>query len=155
RSFHAALLERVLRADKDGIPSNADGANPTSVAIANRILRLLGAETTGARLAGQMSGDRFEAIGCRFVDKTFSHLSHLRPGEWTIQQIKGRDRAAIARFEQYAHLVALAKAASKDPELAAALGNDYTITPDVVVIRETEPDAKINLAELIVDDEVC
>ena len=28
------------------------------------------------------------------------HLTHLRPGEWTIQQITGRDRTAIARFEQ-------------------------------------------------------
>ena len=100
RSFHAALLEKVLRANADGIPSNADGANGVSVSIANGILTRLGAEATGARLAGQMSGNQFEAITCKFLSQTFPHLSHLRPGEWTIQQITGRDRTAIAGFEK-------------------------------------------------------
>lgn len=154
RSFHAALLEKVLRTDKSGIPSNADGNNGVSVAIAKGILTRLGAEATGARLAGQMSGNEFEAITCKFISQTFPHLSHLRPGEWAIQQITGRNRAAIAQYEQYHHLIALDKAARKDPELAAALGNDYTITPDVVVIRRLEPDGKINAPEIIVDNEV-
>jgi hypothetical protein len=34
RSFHAALLGTVLRANDAGIPSNADGSNGVSVAIA-------------------------------------------------------------------------------------------------------------------------
>lgn len=49
------------------------------------------------------------------------------------------------RNEQYAHLVPLDSAAKRDPELAAALGSDYTITPDVVVVRETRSEA-LNLA---------
>jgi NgoMIV restriction enzyme len=154
RSFHAALLEEVLRANEAGIPSNADGSNAVSVSIAKGILVRLGAEAIGARLAGQMSGNRFEAITCKFISQTFPHLAHLRPGEWSILQITGRDRTAIARFEQYSHLVALERAARKDPELAAALGNDYTITPDVVVIRGLESDAKINAPEFIVDQGV-
>lgn len=155
RSFHAALFERVLRTNEQGIPSNADGNNVTSVAIAKGILIRLGAEATGARLAGQMSGSQFEAITCKFIDQTFRpHLMHLRPGEWTVQQVTGRDRTAIARFEQYAHLVALDKAARRDPELAAALGNDYTITPDIVVFRGLETDQRINAYEFIVDQNV-
>ncbi len=154
RSFHAALLEKVLRANEAGIPSNADGNNVVSVAIAKGILTRLGAEAIGARLAGQMSGNQFEAITCRFISQTFPHLIHLRPGQWNIQQVTGRDRTAIARFEQYAHLIALDKAARKDPELAAALGNDYTITPDVVVSRSLESDDRINAPEYIVDEEV-
>src|ERR1700742_3597750 len=82
RSFHAALLEQVLRASSAGIPSNADGSNPTSVAISSGILSRLGAEAVGARLAGQMSGNRFEAIVCKFIGETFPRLSHLRPGRW-------------------------------------------------------------------------
>lgn len=154
RSFHAALLEGVLRADKEGIPSNADGKNRVSVALAKGILSRLGPETIGARLAGQMSGNQFEAITCKFISNTFPRLAHLRPGEWAIQQITGRDRTTLARFEQYSHLVALDKAARKDPELAAALGNDYTITPDIVVVRGLESDARINAPELIVNDAV-
>lgn len=155
RGFHAALLEQVLRASDQGIPSNADKDSVASVTIAKGILARLGAEVTGARLAGQMSGSRFEAITCKFISQTFPRLPHLRPGEWTVQQIGGRDRTAIARFDQYAHLIALEKAASKDPELAAALGNDYTITPDIVVIRGLEPDERINTpGELLVDESV-
>jgi hypothetical protein len=51
-------------------------------------------------------------------------------------------------------LIALDKAARKDPELAAALGNDYTITPDVVVSRSLETDERINAPEYIVDEQV-
>ena len=54
------------------------------------------ARTLGARLAGQMSGNQFEAITRKCISQTFPHLTHLRPGEWTIQQITGRDRTAIA-----------------------------------------------------------
>jgi hypothetical protein len=154
RSFHAALIERVLRANEAGVPSNADVGNASSIAIAKGILTRLGAEATGARLAGQMSGNQFEAITCRFISQTFPRLMHLRPGLWTIQQVTGRDRTALARFEQYAHLIALDKAARKDPELAAALGNDYTITPDVVVSRSLETDERINAPEYIVDEQV-
>jgi hypothetical protein len=154
KSFHAALMEEVLRTNNDGIPSNADGANGVSVAIAKGILARLGTEAIGARLVAQMSGNQFEVITCKFINQTFPHLSHLRPGDWTIQRITARDRTAIARFEQYSHLIALDRAARKDPELAAALGNDYTITPDVVVIRGLETDEKINAPEFIVNGQV-
>lgn len=154
RSFCAALFENVLRTNDAGVPSNADSNNPTSVSLAKGILSRLGTEATGARLAGQMSGNQFEAIVCKFISQTFPHLFHLRPGEWSIQQVKGRDRTALARFEQYSHLIALDRAARKDPELAAALGNDYTITPDIVVVRGLEPDERINANEVIVNQEV-
>lgn len=155
RSFHAALMQQVLRANEGGIPSNADSSNGPSIAIAKGILTRLGAEATGARLAGQMSGSKFEAIVCKFVSQTFPKLSHLRPGKWTVQQIGGRERTLIARYEQYSHLIALDKAAKKDPELAAALGNDYTIAPDIVVLRDLEPDDRINTpTETLVDMEV-
>jgi len=39
--------------------------------------------------------------------------------------------------------------------LAAALGNDYTITPDIVVAREPEEDATINANETLVDMNVA
>jgi len=81
-------------------------------------------------------------------------LTHLRPGGWNIQQVSGRSRLEIASYEQYSHLVALDKAAKSDPELAAALGSDYTITPDIVVSRKPEPDSVINLDREIIDDSV-
>ena len=68
--------------------------------------------------------------------------------------MSGRNRLEIAKYEQYAHLIALDRAAKADPELAAALGSDYTITPDIVVIRGLESDQNINLHEFLVDSSV-
>ncbi|GAB4164669.1 MAG: hypothetical protein Fur0032_00810 [Terrimicrobiaceae bacterium] len=61
------------------------------------------------------------------------------------------DRIGIARYEQYAHLSAIAEACKSNPELATVLGADYIICPDIVIIRATEPDENINKPEPIVD----
>ena len=154
KAFHAALLQTTLTTNSSGVVSNADGSNTNSKAIAKGIADLLKAETVGERIAGQKSGSQFEHICAAFVRDTFLHLSHLRPGTWDIHQVTGRNRLEIARYEQYAHLVALDRAAKNDPELAAALGSDYTITPDIVVVRDTVEDAFINSPHLLVDETV-
>lgn len=154
RDFHAALLKDTLITNDKGIVSNADGSNTTSRNIAKGIADLLKAETIGERIAGQTSGNQFEGHCANFVRETFLKLSHLRPGIWDIHQVSGRNRLEIAKYEQYAHLVALDKAARQDRQLAAALGSDYTITPDIVVIREPEDDDVINSMNLLIDDSV-
>ena len=155
RTFHATLLERVLFLNDKGVPANADVGNKASVAIAKGIMARLGAESQGDRLAGQMAGNVFEELVASYVRTTFEQLGHLRPGRWTIEQITTRNQAVLARFEQYAHLAALARAAARDPELKTALGNDYTIAPDIVVIRGLESDERINASRELVDNVVC
>jgi len=154
KAFHAALLKDTLMINSGGVVSNADSSNTASKAIAKGIAELLKAETMGERIAGQTSGNQFEGICADFVQKTFLKLGHLRPGTWDVHQVSGRNRLEIARYEQYAHLVALDRAAKNDPELAAALGSDYTITPDIVVVRSTEDDSVINTPNILVDDTV-
>jgi hypothetical protein len=154
KAFHAKLLEATLTINADGVVSNADSSNRTSKLIAKGIANLLQAETVGARIAGQTSGNQFEEICAGFVEQTFSKLGHLRPGSWDVHQVSGRNRLEIAKYEQYAHLVALDKAAKNDAELAAALGSDYTITPDIVVVRAAESDDAINAKALLVDESI-
>lgn len=154
KAFHATLLESTLTINSAGVVSNADSSNKSSKAIAKGIADLLKAETIGERIAGQTSGNQFEAICADFVRETFLKLRHLRPGSWDVHQVGGRNRLEIARYEQYAHLVALDRAAKADAELAAALGSDYTITPDIVVVRGTEDDSAINAYSFLVDDNV-
>lgn len=154
KAFHTALLKKVLTINSKGVVSNADSNNRASCAIASGIATLLKAETIGERIAGQTSGNQFEGICANFVQDTFLQLAHLRPGKWDVHQVTGRNRLKIAEYEQYSHLVALDRAARSDPELAAALGSDYTITPDVVVVRETESDRVINQPRALVDDSV-
>lgn len=163
KSFHAALLKSVLTTS-NGIPTNADGNNRTSVEIARGILGALGAESRGARLAGQMSGNRFEEVTHGFLETTFHKLSHLRPGTWQILRLGGSRRrpskpaagrkhkaSGISQFEQYAHLRDLEDAAAASRALAAALGSDYLITPDTVIVRLPEPDAILNTPIELVD----
>lgn len=154
KAFHASLLQTTLTINEAGVVSNADSSNTTSKAIAKGIANLLKAETIGERIAGQTSGNQFEGICATFVRKTFLKLGHLRPGNWDVHQVSGRNRLEIARYEQYTHLIALDRAAKADAELAAALGSDYTITPDVVVVRDTENDSAINAPACLVDDSV-
>lgn len=154
KTFHASLLKTTLTINDAGIVSNADSSSTASKAIARGIAELLKAETIGERIAGQTSGNQFEGICAAFVRETFLKLHHLRPGTWDVHQVSGRNRLEIARYEQYAHLVALDRAARADAELAAALGSDYTITPDIVVARETEADDVINSAGFLVDENV-
>lgn len=154
KAFHRELLESTLTINNDGVVSNADSSNTASKAIAKGIADLLQAETIGERVAGQTSGSQFESICANFVQRTFSQLGHLRPGTWDVHQVSGRRRLAIAKYEQYAHLIALDRAAKADAELAAALGSDYTITPDIVVERATEEDATINAPAWLVDQNV-
>lgn len=154
KEFHASLLKTTLTINNKGVPSNADGNNRSSVAIAQGIAELLKAETIAERQAGQTSGNEFEGICAEYVRSTFLKLGHLRPGEWDVHQVSGRNRLEIAKYEQYAHLVALDRAARADSELAAALGSDYTITPDIVVARGLESDENINFHDFLVDDSV-
>lgn len=154
KAFHAELLKSTLTTNDAGVVSNADSSNRTSKAVAKGIAELLKSETIGERIAGQTSGNQFETICASFVKEAFLKLQHLRPGKWDIHQVGGRNRLEIARYEQYAHLVALDKAAKADSELAAALGSDYTITPDIVVVREAEDDETINRHSNLVDSEV-
>ncbi|AOA04270.1 NgoMIV family type II restriction endonuclease [Pseudomonas sp. TMW 2.1634] len=154
KEFHASLLKTTLTINDKGVPSNADSSNRSSIAIAKGIAELLKAETIAERQAGQTSGNEFEGICAEYVKNTFLKLGHLRPGDWDVHQVSGRNRLEIAKYEQYAHLIALDQAAKADPELAAALGSDYTITPDIVVVRGLESDENINRHEFLVDSSV-
>ena len=150
RGFHAALLDSLLRTDAKGIPSNADKHSKTSVSIAVGILQRLGSKAVGARLAAQMAGSKFEEICKEYLKETFPRLAHLRPGKWEIRKGIG-GRLSIAQYDQYEHLEALEKASRANPELAAALGSDYLIKPDVVIIRFPEQDGTINTGGRLVD----
>lgn len=49
---------------------------------------------------------------------------------------------------------AIDRAAKSDSELTAALGGDFPITPEIVVVRDTEEDGRINEAGMLIDDGV-
>ncbi|MDQ1250445.1 MAG: hypothetical protein QG597_4824 [Actinomycetota bacterium] len=151
KAFHAALLGSVLTIDHGEIPSNADRASRLSCEIAAGVAHRLQVETHTNRGAGQTAGNQFEAAVAAFLDATFSRLDGLRPGRWTVRQITSRSRLEIAEYAQYAHLAEIERLTEMETQLAAALGMDYSIRPDVVVGRSPETDDVINRRESIVD----
>jgi len=157
RQFHANLIaDGVLTINAQGVPSNADGSQRSSVEFAKRIAQQLFVENVSERLAGQTSGGQFETACADFLKETFLKLDMLRPGEWDVLRVAGRRSIDyIARYEQYTHLGMLDDAIRENPELRAVLGNAYVIAPDVVVVRMPVSDDEINHHNLIVDKSVA
>jgi NgoMIV restriction enzyme len=172
RQFHETLKSKVLRLE-DGVLSNADKGNKASKLIALGIANRIGLTTPGVKLKGQTAGNEFEIATAQFIRDTFLKLGHLRPGSWTIEKIgeklpdeekaiRKKDAQKdfkklikIAQFEQYQHLIAIAEAAEKHPELAASLGSDYIIKPDIVIFRQAVDDDEINQVVTLVDSSLA
>jgi len=147
-----AARKKPKRGLPDEFPSNADGDSATSIGVAQAIFDQIQSKAKlGGRLAGQISGSKFEQITRSFIEETFSSLKHLRPGMWDVNP----EKRAIFRFEQYRHLAELSQVAEKNPEIAVLLGSDYVIAPDIIVVREPEPDEVINAKRFLVDDTVA
>ena len=154
KEYHRSLLEKgILTIDAKGIPSNADSAAKLSVAIAQGIANRLTAEIKEKALA-QTSGAKFEEVNMQFLADTFPHLQNLRPGDWHIIKLGNRSAVKTSSFAQYEHLEYLSHLTESDAKLAASMGNDYMIAPDVVVYRNPVSDEEINSSVAIVDDSV-
>ncbi len=155
RKYHKSLLESgVLTIDRKGIPSNADSSSKLSVAIAQGIANQLLAQTQD-KAVGQTSGSKFEQLNMQFLIDTFPNLQILRPGNWHIIKLGNRSLTKASSFAQYEHLDYLSKLTENDAKLAASMGNDYMVAPDVVIYRDPVLDKDINKLQVIVDDTVC
>ena len=135
REYHRKLLEEgVLTIDKNGVPSNADKSSRLSISIALGIANRLMAETHD-KSVGQTSGAKFEQLNMEFLINTFPHMQNLRPGKWHVAKLGNRNAIKTSSFAQYEHLEYLDRLTSYDKKLAAVVGNDYMVAPDVVVYR--------------------
>lgn len=157
RAFHQRLVDdSTLSLSADGVASNADGSQKTSKAIALSIASDIGAQVVPKKLDGQRAGHLFEQAVQEFLGATFPGLGTIRPGNWRIENVGGsRAEYQIARYEPYTHLDDLATAIEQNPTLASVLGNSYEISPDVLVLREPEPDEVINRDALVVDSDTA
>ena len=159
--FHKRLFEtNTLTLTTAGVASNADTSSRGSKAIARRIVDILVEEqhhavSTVDKISGQTLGKQFETLTMEFLRETFPYLQNLRPGNWTILQLGNNNKLKTSDFAQYEHLAYLNALTTQNAQLAAALGNDYLVAPDVVVYRDLYEDSEINAAQTIVDDEIC
>ena len=158
--FHERLFEtNTLTLTKTGVVSNADTSSRGSKAIAGKIVDILVGEhhhtvNTVDKISGQTLGKQFELLTMEFLQETFPHLQNLRPGQWSILQLGNNNRLKTSDFEQYEHLAYLSTLTAENAQLAAALGNDYLVAPDVVIYRNLYEDVEINAEQYIVDDKI-
>ena len=159
--FHKRLFEtNTLTLTSAGVASNADTSSRGSKAIARRIIDILVDEqahtiSTVDKISGQTLGKQFEFLTMEFLQETFPQLQNLRPGNWTILQLGNNNKLKTSDFAQYEHLAYLNVLTAQNAQLAAALGNDYLVAPDVVVYRDLYEDDEINANQKIVDETVC
>ena len=159
--FHKRLFEtNTLTLTTAGVASNADTSSRGSKAIARQIVDILVEEQHHAvsivdKISWQTLGKQFEKLTMEFLRETFPRLQNLRPGKWTVLQLGNNKKLKTSDFAQYEHLAYLNALTTQNAQLAAALGNDYLVAPDVVVYRDLYEDSEINADQLIVDDEIC
>ena len=158
--FHERLFEtNTLTLTSAGVASNADTSSRGSKAISRKIIDILVDEhhhtvNTVDKISGQTLGKQFEILTMDFLRETFPLLQNLRPGRWTILQLGNNNKLKTSDFAQYEHLAYLNALTTQNAQLAAALGNDYLVAPDVVVYRDLYEDDEINAVQRIVDTDV-
>lgn len=144
----------VLTIGANGIPSNADSSSKLSIQIARGIAEQLTAEVHEKAL-GQTSGAKFEQLNMQFLIDTFPKLQTIRPGAWYVVKLGNRSAVKTSSFVQYEHLDYLNQLMRTNAKLAASMGNDYMVAPDVVIYRDPLSDEEINRDSFIVDDSVA
>lgn len=154
KQYHKDLLDSILTIDKDNIPSNADRSSKISISIAKGITDILLASVQEKAL-GQTSGKKFEECNMTFLQNTFPYLQHIRPGKWKIIKLGNNNKLKTSDFAQYEHLCYLNELTKTNSQLAAALGNDYMVSPDVIVYRELYNDDEINSPQPIINNNLA
>ena len=159
--FYERLFEtNTLTLTRAGVASNADTSSRGSKAIAGKIVDILRDKhnyvvNTVDKISGQTLGRQFELLTMEFLQETFPRLQNLRPGQWSILQLGNNNRLKTSDFDQYEHLAYLNALTTENAQLAAALGNDYMVAPDVVIYRNLYEDEEINAGQCIVNDDIC
>lgn len=158
--FHERLFEtNTLTLTKAGVASNADTSSKGSKDISGKIVDILVSEQNHfvnqvEKISGQTLGKQFELLTMEFLQETFPLLQNLRPGKWSILQLGNNNRLKTSDFEQYEHLAYLSVLTAENAQLAAALGNDYLVAPDVVIYRDLYEDDEINATQYMIDDSI-
>jgi len=162
QAFHADLISRGVlvqsrklvgkgeRRREVTAAANADAGNKLSREIAGEILlQLHPTAPIEIQLSPQRQGSEFERAVQSFLAATFLSLNHIRPGNWQVM----RTESDISKFDQYHHLADLKRMAARNAEVAALLGGDYLIKPDILVFRGQLTDSEINQFEALVGSE--
>jgi len=150
KEYHQIACRELIRIRKDSkkgnYPNNADGDSKISARIAWGIINQLCSKPTYGNVTGQKAGTIFQQITKDFLQNTFELLQHIRPGMWNYSV-----NTAISNFDQYKDLAEIEKVARSSKELATTLGQDYIVSPDIIISRMPVPDEEINKIQKLIN----
>lgn len=148
--YHRRICREIIRIiSKTGTndyPNNADGSNTASRGIAWELVKLMGCKPIYRSISGQTAGNLFEQITKDFLEEAFGLLQHIRPGKWIYTTI-----AETPDLGYYRDLARIKRFVKKNRELATTLGQDYVISPDIIIAREPVSDAEINRTQKLIE----
>lgn len=149
-AYLRAICDQILGYRNEGsrVPTIADSSSEASIEIARGIIETLGFSVCSDPKTGQTAGALFTQLTMNFIRDVFGALAHLRPGDWLYSTAQA---PGIAGYEQYEHLSELSRILKQFKELAASLGGDYLVVPDIIVARAALSDPEINAAKTLVD----
>ncbi len=152
--FHAAMKQDLLgvrltasgdvrhtTVQDQSVPvfSNTDGHNPVSVVLGAKVAQRLDVPATPRTGTGSTSGSAFERCTRQFLTDAIALFAHLHNRELVTKP--GR---VISDFAQFEHLGAMQTLVQGNPQLQAALGGDYLVKPDILVLFEPFSDEDLN-----------
>lgn len=154
--FQRLCESNTLTLTNENIASIADTSSVPSKIISGKLIDIIKEKyscviQTRTKLPGQTLGKQFEIEVMQFLQATFPYLQNLRPGSWEILQLGNNNKLKTSDFAQYEHLAYLQTLTTQNSQLAAALGNDYFVSPDIVIYRNLYEDEDINSSYPIVD----
>jgi hypothetical protein len=147
--------------------TNADGANQVSVLLCDGVAARAGVSPDIRTGQGSTSGSVFEATTCNFLSKALGLFAHLgtrrlytKPPETHFDTESGaRQRPLpprkIDNYAQFEHLRAIQDAIEGNPELQAAIGGDYLVAPDILVLYEPFTDSELNSGGAALDASIA
>jgi hypothetical protein len=139
--YHRSICGKLLSV-RSGYANIADKSSHSSRLIAQGIIDNINQPLCKKPPSSQTIGSDFSRLTMEYLNDSFIFLNHIRPGKWQFSASQNRD--GIAAFDQYKHLIDLSKLAKKNKELAAILGGDYIIIPDIIIARSPISDEEIN-----------
>ncbi|MFZ6021643.1 MAG: NgoMIV family type II restriction endonuclease [Chloroflexota bacterium] len=153
KHYHQEIIQKIIRfgshPEKGKYPSFADGSSKNSIAIAWKLIEKINRDgltfVEDQSITAQTAGGRFEEITRNFLQQSLDLLTHLKVGDWQYYT-----SIPISRFDQYEHLAALEKLSRENPQIAATLGGDYIIKPDIVVVKRPFLPEDINRSQEII-----
>ena len=149
KKYHNQIGLKLLRirqnAVKGDYPNNADGDSRISVGIAWEITRQIIKNPVTGNISGQQAGSIFETLTKNFLESAFGLLSHIRPGRWIYST-----NVNISEFDQYRDLASIDNIIKQNKTLASTIGQDYLISPDIVIGRTPISDDEFNAKKSII-----